>query len=249
MRTYVRMRVKSKYDWEAIAAFYSRGHTPTECQREFGISNGAWHAAVQRGDIVLRGKGQDKARGKTRAAVARLLAEGTSQAAIARQLGISKPTVCFHVRMLGVPARPAPANRYDWAKISAFYEAGGSATECRLRFGFSRNAWADAIKRGVIVPRPRSESIDGVLAAGRPRSRQHVKSRMLLAGLKSPQCERCGLSEWQGQPLSLELHHVNGDGQDNRLENLRLLCPNCHSQTDTWGGRNKARRAAAGSAR
>ncbi len=41
--------------------------------------------------------------------------------------------------------------------------------------------------------------------------------------------------------LSLELHHVNGDGQDNRLENLMLLCPNCHSQTDTWGARNKGR--------
>jgi hypothetical protein len=38
------------------------------------------------------------------------------------------------------------------------------------------------------------------------------------------------------------LHHVNGDGLDNRLENLQILCPNCHAQTDTWGGRNKGRR-------
>ena len=43
------------------------------------------------------------------------------------------------------------------------------------------------------------------------------------------------------RPLSLELHHINGVGQDKRLENLALLCPNCHSQTDTWGGRNRDR--------
>lgn len=62
-----------------------------------------------------------------------------------------------------------------------------------------------------------------------------------MAGLKGPGYEACGLTEWPSDPISLELHHINGDGQDNRLENLTLLCPNCHSQTDTWGGRNKGK--------
>jgi 5-methylcytosine-specific restriction endonuclease McrA len=55
--------------------------------------------------------------------------------------------------------------------------------------------------------------------------------------LKEARCERCGLTEWLGKPLPLQLHHVNGDGKDNRPENLQILCPNCHSQTDSWGGR------------
>jgi 5-methylcytosine-specific restriction endonuclease McrA len=57
--------------------------------------------------------------------------------------------------------------------------------------------------------------------------------------LKEARCERCGLTEWLGKPAPLQLHHVNGDGKDNRPENLQILCPNCHSQTDSWGGRNR----------
>lgn len=242
---FVVKRKRKQYDWAAIAAYYEAGHSAAECQRAFGISNGAWYGAVQRGAIVLRGSGDATKRGETRSAVARLLAEGTPQAEIARILGVSAPTVCFHVRRLGVAARLEPARRYDWECIRAYYEAGHSAAECREAFGFGVNAWADAVRRGAIRPRPRLEPLERILAVGRPRSRQHVKSRLLMAGLKEERCESCGLTDWRGQPLSLELHHVNGDGHDNRLENLRLLCPNCHSQTDTWGARNKGRQGRA----
>lgn len=52
-------------------------------------------------------------------------------------------------------------------------------------------------------------------------------------------CACCGnTGEWNGRPLVLQLDHINGDNCDNRLENLRFLCPNCHSQTDTFAGRN-----------
>jgi hypothetical protein len=83
--------------------------------------------------------------------------------------------------------------------------------------------------------------IDELLVAGTYRGRENVKARILRAGLKDGSCEECGITEWRGRPLSMALHHVNGDGRDNRLENLRLLCPNCHSQTDNFAGKGVVR--------
>src|SRR5205807_8001623 len=85
---------------------------------------------------------------------------------------------------------------------------------------------------------PHGMPIDELLSAGKRRGRQHVKLRLLAAGLKDERCESCGLTVWRDRPLTMALHHVNGDRHDNRLQNLQLLCPNCHSQTDTFGGRN-----------
>lgn len=61
-----------------------------------------------------------------------------------------------------------------------------------------------------------------------------LKIRLINAGLKEYKCEECGLIEWNGKKISLHLDHKNGNNLDNRLENLRFLCPNCHSQTETY---------------
>ena len=60
-------------------------------------------------------------------------------------------------------------------------------------------------------------------------------------GVLVPECAICGLDSWRGAAISLHLDHVNGIRNDHRRENLRLLCPNCHSQTVTFAGRNKGR--------
>jgi Zn finger protein HypA/HybF involved in hydrogenase expression len=66
-----------------------------------------------------------------------------------------------------------------------------------------------------------------------------LKRRLLAAGILKAECAECGISSWRGAPLALVLDHVNGVNDDHRLENLRLLCPNCDSQTPTFAGRNK----------
>lgn len=70
-----------------------------------------------------------------------------------------------------------------------------------------------------------------------------LKIRLLREGLLEIKCygEGCGLTEWRSKPISLQLDHINGNNFDHRIENLRLLCPNCHSQTETFAGKNKGR--------
>ena len=66
-----------------------------------------------------------------------------------------------------------------------------------------------------------------------------LKKRLWREGLLKRECYRCGLREWLGKPAPLELEHVNGIRSDNRIENLTILCPNCHAFTSTYRGRNR----------
>jgi DNA-binding NarL/FixJ family response regulator len=176
-------------DWAAVRAYYDAGHTVRECQERFGFSIRAWREATQRGDVSIRKTRLPAHASEKRALIAEMLSQGWLQAQIAAELGMSKPTVSYHARRLGVPTRDEFARRYDWSAIQKAHDSGLSMRECAARFGFSKDAWHSAVRRGELVPRPH-----------------------------------------------------DGDGLDNRLENLKLLCANCHSQTPNYGGRNGHRK-------
>jgi 5-methylcytosine-specific restriction endonuclease McrA len=91
-------------------------------------------------------------------------------------------------------------------------------------------------------PRPRIP-LSKILVKNSTFQSFKLKKRLFFEGLKKPACELCGWAEQsQDGRIPLELDHVNGDHYDNRIENLRILCPNCHSLQPTHRGRNQRRR-------
>lgn len=85
----------------------------------------------------------------------------------------------------------------------------------------------------------KTKALKEILVLGVEYQSYKLKRRLLTGGLLLNECQVCKITTWLGQSLNLHLDHINGNPTDNRLENLRLLCPNCHSQTATYCGRNK----------
>lgn len=122
-----------------------------------------------------------------------------------------------------------------------------------LNYSVIGNSWAYLIikermeKLGLVFNKKNSNykgknsplPLESILEKDSNYNRTKLKERLFKAGLKKRKCECCGITEWQGKPISFELHHLNGIHNDNRLPNLQILCPNCHSQTDNFGTKGK----------
>jgi ribosomal protein L13E len=146
---------------------------------------------------------------------------------------------------LTIPTAETPfrdrRRKHDWSQIQQYYDEGHSYLECRVRFRFSSASGTKAVRRGALHAHARARllPLNAILISSRPRVT--IKRRLIEAGILLNECEDCGLREWRGKPLSIQIDHRNGVRNDNRVENLRMLCPNCHSQTVTFGGRNRSR--------
>lgn len=94
--------------------------------------------------------------------------------------------------------------------------------------------------KGLKRAAPRGLPLKEYMVKNSNYNRGTLKKRLIKEKLIENKCNICGLqNEWQGKPIVLVLDHINGISNDHRLENLRMLCPNCNSQTDTFAGRNK----------
>jgi 5-methylcytosine-specific restriction endonuclease McrA len=79
-------------------------------------------------------------------------------------------------------------------------------------------------------------------SSGLPISSYVLKNQLLKLNYKEYRCEECGGTNWLDKPIPLELHHINGNRFDNRIENLKLLCPNCHTFTENYRSKNMSAR-------
>ena len=82
-----------------------------------------------------------------------------------------------------------------------------------------------------------SKSLDLILTENSTYQSYKLLKRLIIEGKKEKKCECCGSIKWNGREIPLELHHINGNRTDNRLENLQVLCPNCHALTDNYRGK------------
>jgi hypothetical protein len=174
-----------------------------------------------------------------------LLKIGIEPIKISELLSCRLSTITYHAKKLEMNIVPRPT--YEWSKIKDYYDQGHSISDCVKRFGCSTGAWWKAAKAGRVIPRlnpdgtPEREcmSLEILLTPGRKQtSRGHVKSRLLKAGLLEKKCFICGIVEWRHKPLSFNLDHADGDKFNWSLGNLRMVCPNCDSQQETFSGRN-----------
>jgi Zn finger protein HypA/HybF involved in hydrogenase expression len=92
--------------------------------------------------------------------------------------------------------------------------------------------------KGIKTPSNKKSALE-YLSSDKHISAHRLRIKLIEDGIKEHKCEVCGLMQWNGKKIPLELHHIDGNRYNNTLENIQILCPNCHSQTDNNSGKNK----------
>jgi 5-methylcytosine-specific restriction endonuclease McrA len=125
-----------------------------------------------------------------------------------------------------------------------------SMAEAASKVGIHFNTFRrKAIKLGVYSPnqsgkgisKPNSTKIplQEILEGKHPYYQTNkLRKRLIKEGIKKEECEECHITDWNNKRVAFELEHMDGDRTNHKLENLKILCPNCHSQTETYRGKN-----------
>jgi hypothetical protein len=135
-------------------------------------------------------------------------------------------------------------------------ETSHSATQAAQRLGIQYGTYrVHALRLGVFksnqrgngISKPKKEgagkiAIQDILDGKHPDYQTNkLRKRLFSEGYKEKKCEICGITEWNGKELSFQLEHIDGNSYNHLLNNLMIICPNCHSQTNTYCGRNKTK--------
>lgn len=191
-------------------------------------------------------------------AIKRLLSEGKNYPTIVRETGAATSTIAYHAKRMGVGKFSFDKKIYDWTAIQVYYDQGFCISEVVEHFGMNWKTLVEARARGDVQMnvRNRTRKIKNDIRGSYSdafifRQESTLSSNTVKKRAKELLPYYCAMEDcdlymkeaiWAGKSIVLQLDHINGVRNDNRIENLRWLCPNCHSQTDTYCGRNNIRK-------
>lgn len=132
-------------------------------------------------------------------------------------------------------------------EILLIYEKEITLHEAAAQLGMTTvSLWRRAKKLGIqwsekkFKPTGKKIPIQEILEGKHPYFQTlKLKKRLIKDGIKENKCEDCGIDIWMDKPIMIQLDHIDGNSHNHKLDNLRMRCPNCHSQTPTYSGKNK----------